>query len=388
MICFTEVNGLIYFDNAATTFPKPEIVYDTVNHIQRTTAVNIGRGSYRIASEAMKITDETRHLMAELVGGGQAENVVFTPSATIAANEVIYGLEWNEYKNVYVTPFEHNAIARPLGMVQGKYGFEIIQIPFDKDTHELDLHKLKILFAKKVPDYIFISQISNVTGTIVPVQKITEAAQAYDVVTIVDGSQSVGLIDINMGRQGIDYLIFAGHKNLYASWGIGGFVKNSNHILMPALAGGNGSDSLNLTLPSEIPTGFEIGSPNIIAIASLNASLKWLKTTTIEAIAKHKATLMATLIDGLQSLNVKMYLPEKTLHTSVLSFNLDEYEPSEIGTILSEDFDIAVRTGYHCAPWIHDFLNTVDCKGTVRASISYFNTQDEVEKFIDAISEI
>lgn len=97
---------------------------------------------------------------------------------------------------------------------------------------------------------------------------------------------------------------------------------------------------------------------------------------------------MATLIDGLQSLNVKMYLPEKTLHTSVLSFNLDEYEPSEIGTILSEDFDIAVRTGYHCAPWIHDFLNTVDCKGTVRASISYFNTQDEVEKFIDAISEI
>ena len=215
---------MIYLDNAATSFPKPEIVYQRVDYVQRTLAVNVGRGSYKVANDAMKIVDETRYLMAKLVGVDNSNNVVLTPSATIAANEIIYGLEWSQYKNVYVTPFEHNAIARPLQIIKEQYGVNIIQLPFHPVSQRFDDEKTEILFSKHSPDYVFINYVSNVTGLITPVKTISSLAKKHNAEVIVDGSQAVGLIDINLERDGIDYLIFAGHKTLYAFWGIGGFV--------------------------------------------------------------------------------------------------------------------------------------------------------------------
>lgn len=380
---------MIYLDNAATTFPKPECVYDKVNTVQRTIAVNVGRGSYKAASEAMRIVDETRHMLASLVGAAGPEAIVLTPSATIAANEIILGLDWSAYKNVYVTPFEHNAIARPLFSKCQEYGIEIHMIPFDPQTHALDEEELCRLFATTPPDFVFLNHLSNVTGTIVPVEKIANIAKTYDACVIVDGSQSVGLLPITLSNTEIDYLIFAGHKNLYASWGIGGFICNSCYPLQTVLSGGNGSDSLNLSMPTAIPAGFEFASPNIIAIASLHASLTWLRSISLEKIALHKKLLMGKLIDGLTGHGIQLYLPaENSSHTSVLSFNIPGYEADEVGVILNEDFDIAVRTGYHCAPFIHDFLNTVDTKGTVRVSIGYFNTDDDVNALINALTDI
>ena len=380
---------MIYLDNAATTFPKPECVYDKVNTVQRTIAVNVGRGSYKAASEAMQIVDETRQLLASLVGAAGPESIVLTPSATIAANEIILGLEWNAYKNVYVTPFEHNAIARPLYAKCKECGIELHFLPFDPLTHQLDEEEMSRLFAIIPPDYIFINHVSNVTGTIIPVEKIAKAGKDYDACVIVDGSQSVGLLPIDLSHSNIDFLVFAGHKNLYASWGIGGFISNSKYPLKPVLSGGNGSDSLNLELPAAIPTGFEYASPNIIAIASLHASLIWLKHTSLEVIAEHKEMLMQRLIDGLSSQGFALYLPaDRSLHTSVLSINVPGYEADEVGMILNEDFNIAVRTGYHCAPFVHNFLNTVDTKGTVRLSLGYFNTEDDVNEIIHALADI
>ena len=157
---------MIYLDNAATTFPKPDCVYDKVNIVQRTIAVNVGRGSYRAAFEAMRIVDETRQLLASLVGAAGPDAVVFTPSATIAANEIILGLEWDSFKNVYVTPFEHNAIARPLFCKCKEFGIEIQMIPFDSDTHMLDEDELERLFAINPPDYVFVNHVSNETTLI------------------------------------------------------------------------------------------------------------------------------------------------------------------------------------------------------------------------------
>lgn len=377
---------MIYLDNAATTFPKPEEVYQAVDYTQRNMAVNVGRGSYKVASDAMKVVDETRYLMAELLGVENPNNVVFTPSATIAANQIIMGLEWDEYKTVYITPYEHNAIARPLHLIQERYNFEIVFLPFDSKTQELDKEETENLFSQNPPDYVFVNHISNVTGAIVPIEEISELAMQYDAVVVVDASQSAGLESINMKKANIDYVIFAGHKNLYASWGIGGFVSASAAHLATSLAGGTGSDSLNLNMASDSPVGFEVGSANIIAISSLNASLKWLKTTGMSVVADKKAKLMERLIQGLREIGVKLYLP--TYHTSVLSFNIPGYYANEVGVILNEDFDIAVRTGYHCAPFVHQFLETTECKGTVRVSLGYFNTEDDVDALVDAVKDI
>lgn len=375
---------MIYLDNAATTFPKPKEVLDYVDWIQRNIAVNVGRGSYSVAKEAMSIVEEGKAKLASLVHANSMHDVFFSPSATIAANQIIMGLEWDNLKNVYVTPYEHNAVMRPLEIIRVKYGVNIFEIPFDPVTQELDEDEMLRAFSLNNPDYVFINQISNVTGTIIPVESICSAAKNYNALITVDGSQSVGLQKIDLRSLGIDYLIFAGHKNLYASWGIGGFVRNTDYPLCPVLAGGTGSDSLNLTM-----SGYELGSPNIIAIASLKKSLEWIEQVGIETIAEHKRRLMSMLIDGLVQCGARLYIPtDKAKHTSVLSFNVEGYSPAELGMILDQDYEIAVRTGYHCAPLVHKLIGTEETQGTVRASLSYFNTAEDIGRLVDAIREI
>lgn len=380
---------MIYLDNAATTFPKPECVYDRVNAIQRTIAVNVGRGGYNAASQAMQVVDETRALMASFVGAESPDRVVFTPSATIAANEIILGLEWDEYKVVYITPFEHNAIARPLNDMCERFRIKLHFLPFNPKTQSVDMDELDHAFALNPPDYVFMNHVSNVTGVVVPIAAIAEKAKEYSSIVIVDGSQSVGLLPINLRESDVDFLIFAGHKNLYASWGIGGFVSGSQYPLRPTLAGGTGSDSLNLKMGNSYPGGFEMGSPNIIAIASLNESLKWIIRIGQELIEKKKKELTAKLIEGLIQRGVMLYLPaEDVEHTSVVSFNIPGYEANEVGTILNEDFDIAVRTGYHCAPYIHNFIGSLSSHGTVRISIGFFNTEADIDALLAAVTDI
>lgn len=380
---------MIYLDNSATTFPKPECVYQAVEYAQRNLAVNIGRGNYKTASKASELVEETRILLSNLVNLNNPNNIVFSPSATIASNQVIFGLEWDKYKVVYVSPFEHNAIARPLEKIKQIYGIDIIQIPFDKKTHELKKDELERLFSISPPDYVFVNHISNVTGTILPAEDIARLAKEYNAKVILDASQSLGIVNYNLSDGKYDYLIFAGHKNLYASFGVGGFIANSTEILSPFLTGGNGSDSLNVDIGNRFPTSYEIGSPNIIAIASLNASMKWINEIGWKSIASKKKELTDYLISKLNSTCAKLYLPANLdYHTSIVSFNIEGYESSEIGKILSEDFDIAVRTGYHCAPFIHSLLNTFDYFGTVRVSLGYFNTKADIDMLIEAIDSI
>ena len=377
-----------YLDNAATTFPKPDEVLDAVDKCQRNYAVNVGRGSYPLASYAAKMVDETRALLADMVNAAGLEHVVFTASATIAANEIILGLPWDAFKTVYVSPFEHNAIARPLSRMCALNGVEMKFLPFDSKTQQWDMEETKRMFVGDPPDYVFINHISNVTGLILPIDAIAQMAKQYGACIVVDAAQSLGLVDINIQKTPIDYLIFAGHKNLYASWGIGGFVSN-NDTLVPVLSGGTGADSLNLTMSDKTPVGFEVGSPNIIAIASLNASIQWLNTVGMDVIASKKGALMRRLIEGMRAANITLYLPgDAASHTSVLSFNVEGYAASEVGTILGEDYDIATRTGFHCAPFIHRLLDTEKTLGTVRLSLGYYNSEEDVDAVVKAIAEL
>jgi cysteine desulfurase family protein len=383
------MSDMIYLDNAATTFPKPECVYNRVDYVQRNLGGNAGRGTYNMSRTASEIIDNVRTQLAKMVKIENPSNVVLTPSATIALNEIIFGLEWNEFKTIYISPFEHNAVVRPLNMIAKKYGFKILKIPFIKETMELDSDEMNLMFASNPPDYVFLNHISNVVGLIIPVEQIADAAKEYKSVVILDASQSLGLLEIGANTK-FDFIVFAGHKNLYSPFGVGGFIQNTEVRLNPVFAGGTGSDSLNTNMPLNSPDAYEFASPNILAIAGLNESIMWLESIGYQNIYQHKKELSINLVEGLRgSRNVQIYVPEDLdNHIGVVSFNIKGYSSNDVGMILDQDFNIAVRAGYHCAPFIHEFLGTVESYGTIRASLGYFNTQSDIDRLLDAISQI
>ena len=380
----------IYFDNAATTYPKPEVVYETMDNFYRGCGVNAGRSCYRLAREANKIIEQTRANLAELVNFKDPQKVVFTPSATIAMNQIIGGLQWDEGKTVYVTPFEHNAIMRPLNYIQKKYNIKIEEIPFDPITFELDTDKLKVRFSRKYPDYIFMSHVSNVTGYILPIEKIINESEKYNPVVVADCAQSIGLLPIDMQTFGADFVVFAGHKTLYGPFGVAGYIDNSKIQLKEFITGGTGLDSLSLEMPKGFPNKYEAASPNILSIAGLHSALNWINNIGIYNIREKEIRLTKILIEELKDIDgVKMYLPEDlNNHIGIVSFNLKNYKPDELGQILDQDFNIAVRTGYHCAPMIHNLINTENKCGTVRISLGYFNNNEEINYLIKCLNEI
>lgn len=377
---------MIYFDNAATTFPKPDCVYERVNQFQRESAVNVGRGGYILGRKASDMMDSCREKLAKLLGATSSDNVFFTPSASHAANQIILSLPWDTHKVVYLSPFEHNAVARPVEAMKKRHGFQVHILPFDGATQTLQLEAMARMFAKHPPDYLFLNHMSNVTGAILPLEEISKEGKKYGACVVVDGCQSVGLWDYNLSQSSLDFLIFAGHKHLYASFGVGGFVKNSDFPLESILTGGTGSNSLELQMGENGATRYEFGSPNSIAIASLDTSLDWLAETSISAIVRKKQTLIQLLQDGLKKLPIHCYSPDHWSKT-IVSFTHKDYTPQELGLILDQDFDIAVRTGYHCAPFIHDLLGTKETQGTVRVSLGYWNTEDHVETLLQALGD-
>lgn len=380
---------MVYLDNAATTFPKPEKVYDVVDKVQRTLAVNAGRGSYKAAREASNIINDARRRIAELVKIQDESRVVFTPSSTIAMNQILNGLNYSANTNVYISPFEHNAVVRPLYKLSKEYGFSINVLPFDSKTQELDVKSMKNSFVIKHPDIVVLNHVSNVTGVILPIDEIFTESKKYNAVNVLDASQSMGMLPVGVSSD-IDFIVFAGHKNLYSNFGVGGFVYNSNVELVPVITGGTGSDSLNHNMPDAMPVKYEAASHDVVAIASLNASLEWLKDIGIKSIYNHKKELTEYLIDRLsKNKSIKMYVPtDLNKHIAVVSITHKSYRPEELAEILDGDFDIAVRCGYHCAPYVHELIGTKEGNGTVRISLGYFNNRNDVDALIGALDEL
>lgn len=381
---------MIYLDNAATTYPKPENVYTAVNECQKSFAVNAGRGTYKTARQASEVIHKTRFALAKLVNMDNENNVILSPSATVAMNIVLNGLEYNANTMVYITPFEHNAVIRPLKRLADIYGFSIEIIPFDGKTQTLDADAMRNRFIVKHPDIVIVNHISNVTGSILPADEIFNASKEYGAMNILDASQSLGLIPIDLSSQKIDFLVFAGHKNLYGSFGTGGFCYNSSVKLKTFLTGGTGSDSLNPDMPEHLPDLYEPASHDIVSIAALNASLSWISSIGVKSIYTHKKELTDYAVQKLSGLSsVTMYLPESgENHISIISLTHSDYRPEELADILDNDFDIAVRSGYHCAPYVHKLIGTEDNGGTVRISIGWFNSKDDIDSLINALREL
>lgn len=377
----------IYLDNAATTFPKPEKVYTALDAANRELAVNAGRGSYALARHASEVIAETKNEIKRLANAGDVAEVVFTASATLACNQIFCGLQWRKEDVVYVSPYEHNAVMRVLHGLKKIYGFEMEELCMDRKTLQLDIERIHFQFSRKNPTRVVMSHVSNVLGYVIPVEQITKIAKEYRAVVVIDGAQALGVVPVDLRKIQADFYVFAGHKTLYGPLGIGGFIHRKEIKLKPFLAGGTGSDSLNLEMDTNTSVGLEPGSHNVVAAAGLLAALREGKT---EDCFGREQEMTQYLIAQLGEIpQVKLYLiDDSSQQVGIVAFNVEGYRASEIGMILDEDYGIAVRTGYQCAPLIHKYLYSDDYAGVVRASIGRFTTQRDVDCLVNAIREI
>ncbi len=370
---------MIYFDNAATTYPKPQCVYDGVNLAFKEYSFNAGRGSYKQAKNTFNMIEDTRNKISKLVLSS-ADKVIFTSSATESLNNIIYGLNLNEGDYVYVSPFEHNAIIRTLHNTKAN----IIVIPFDSKTWNVDINALNDLFVLKKPKAVFISQISNVTGFELPYSTIFKLSKEYFAINVLDSAQAFGIY--NPIPQNIDFIVFAGHKSLYSMFGIAGYINLTAYPLSIYKVGGTGSDSLNTNMPSDFPSKYEAGSLNSIGIYSINCALDFLNKTNYGRIEEELGIYFINKMKNIDKFI--LYLPKDYIPKGIVSFNIKGYAADEIGMILSEDYDICVRTGYHCAPLIHDFICSKPFNGTVRVSFGIFNTKEEIDELVEALKSL
>ena len=382
----SDLKKIAYFDNAATTYPKPESVYDFIDRFYRECGVNVGRGQHKLASKASALVQETRELILELFHC-PAKKVVFTHTATEAINFVLRGLPVNNKYTVYISPFEHNAVTRVLYHLQSMYDIQVETLCFDKATMTYNFPRIRNQFAEKKPNWMVVSHASNVCGVVSPIKELCHLSKEFGAINLIDMCQTAGLVDADLSGEDIDFAVFAGHKTLYSPLGVAGVVSSFAIKPQPLLFGGTGVDSANQALPESVPERYEVASPDIAAIAGLNASLKWIKKTGIQNIYEKEQENFKRLVELLSRYkNIKIIDTIDVESIGVVSCLFEGYSSDSIGQILSEQ-NVAVRTGLHCAPTAHKFIGTFPA-GTVRFSVSYFNSDEDFDVLEAALDYI
>lgn len=377
---------MAYFDNAATTYPKPECVYTFMDQFYRQSGGNAGRGHYSIAQSAGELILDTRKRLQELLHC-PAKQVVFTPTATIALNIIIQGIIASGVKNVYISPFEHNAVTRTLHHYDQIERISVTQLSVTKDL-KYDLEKIRYQFDAVKPDLVIVSHASNTIGLVAPIEDIFSLAKKYDAYTLVDMAQSAGLIDCNIGLNCIDFAVFAGHKTLYGPTGISGFVMEPSIKLPAVLFGGTGYESANQDMPESIPEKYEMGTLNVVGIAGLNASLKWIQEKTIETLAQKEKENREKLLEILNNYDFIRIVGnyESNEYVGIVSCLIEGISSDSAGNIFDRQ-GISVRTGLHCAPLAHTFMGTYPA-GTIRFSVNYFTSEEDFEQLIEVLDFI
>lgn len=377
---------MAYFDNAATTYPKPECLYEQMDKFYRSSGANAGRGNYRLAHSAGALIGETRELIQELLHC-PAKQVVFEPTATIALNIIIQGIIQRGATNIYISPFEHNAVTRTLHHFEEEGRIKVHQL-FVSDSMQYDLERIRYQFDALKPDFVIISHASNVFGLVVPVENIFFLAKKYGSVTLVDMAQTAGLVNLNVGLSTIDFAVFAGHKTLYGPTGISGFVMDPAIKFPPVLFGGTGYESADQDMPESLPQKYEMGTFNISGIAGLNAALKWGLKKTIEAIWQKEQEHRERLIELLEQYSFLRIVGNKPgcTYVGIVSAVIDGISSDSAGPVFDRR-NIAVRTGLQCAPLAHQFMGTYPA-GTIRFSVSYFTSEDDFGELGEALDYI
>lgn len=373
---------MIYLDNAATTWPKPEAVYQAVDSCLRQCSGNPGRGGHGSARRATHILYEAREALAALFNIDNPTNIIFTYNATDALNMALLG-KLRPGDRVVTTAMEHNAVARPLRYLE-TIGVKVHIVPCDQ-TGKLDVVAMESAL-KIGMQAIVMSHASNVTGTIMPIYEVGQLAVKYQACFIVDAAQTAGVEDIDVEYCAIDMLAFSGHKGLLGPQGTGGLYVREGSDLIPLRYGGTGSSSEFDIQPSFLPDKLESGTPNTPGISGLLKGVNFIHDVGIHNIRIKEGQLAQQLITGLKKIKgVVVYSPElPNQRTAVVSFTIGEMDSSLVAHRLDKEFGIACRGGLHCAPWAHRCIGTLKT-GVIRFSPGYFNTVDEIVQAIRAI---
>ncbi len=376
----------IYLDNAATSFPKPKEVATAVYDFMVNNGTSSGRGSYKKAMQSDYIVYECRKLIGKLFNFDNPKKVVFTSNVTDSLNIAMRGI-LKENDHVITSSLEHNAVWRCLKTLERDINIKIDTVECSKDgiTNSQDIKK----YIKKDTALIVFTQASNVLGTIQPIREIGAIAREYNIPFLVDSAQSAGAMKIDVKEDNIDILAFTGHKSLLGPMGTGGLIINTDIDIKPLKAGGTGGDSAYEYQPDYYPNHLETGTSNVSGIAGLREAIKFLNKEGIENIHNKEKELTKYALEKLETVkDIEIYGPrdcEKML--SVISFNIKDKRPEDVGSILDQKYDIMLRAGLHCAPTAHSMIGTKD-RGTLRIGLGYFNEKEDIDKLVEALNNL
>jgi cysteine desulfurase family protein len=376
---------MIYLDNGATTFPKPKVVTDKIMECYLGYAGNPGRSGHKLAMKMDLEIYETREKICKLINGTEVLNVIFTFNATDSLNLAIKGV-LEEGDHVITTSMEHNSVLRPLNQLR-KEGKIELSIVYADDKGYIDPQKI---FEALTPNtkMIVTTHMSNVFGTIVDIKAIGDFCKENNILYLVDASQSIGVLDIDVQEMNIDLLAFPGHKALFGPMGTGALYIKEGIIVKPLKEGGTGSYSHSIDQPDLYPDSLESGTPNGVGIIALGKGIDFINEVGLENIRNHEMNLKNHFIELLKdNEDVILYGTLDDRQGAVVSLNVKDMDSSEISYILSDEFDIYTRPGFHCAPLAHKTMGTEEL-GAIRFSFGYYNTLEEVEKTVEALLNI
>lgn len=375
---------MIYLDNAATTYPKMKRVYAETMGFYEKIGINFSRNKSNKSMDALlfkkSLIDNLRNIFSS-----KNKKIIINSSATFSLNEIIQGLDYSKIRNVYISPFEHNSVYRIVKKISKEKNINLEIIDFK--GFALDKEMLKLKFMSKTPDLVICTHASNVFGNILPIKEIFLEAKNYSAITVLDTAQTGGVLNFSEIENISDFIVFAGHKNLYGPSGIGGYLYNSDILLNPLLYGGTGINSEDENMPLEIPERFEAGSPNILGIIGLKIAIDEILGIGIDNILKKKKDNLKILFNLLKNYNYDLKIwSELEENIGVISITTNDYTPQEFEMILNDN-SVIVRTGLHCAPLAHKHMFT-DESGTIRLSVGYFNDKDDFERLEEVLENI
>ncbi len=382
---------MIYLDNAATSFPKPEPVYRTLDQIARTSLANPGRSGHRMAVAAERMLDDARHALNQFFRGERKERWIFTLNCTDALNLAIKGVV-RPGDHVITTDLEHNSVSRPLRALEKEGIITLTRIASDEGY--VDPNAFRKALTPKT-SLIAMTHASNVLGTLQPIEAVAAIAREANTLFLVDAAQSAGIVPIDLKTTPIDFLAFPGHKALYGPTGTGALYvgPRTDGRLRPWREGGTGGDSSTETQPLILPYYLEGGTPNVLGIGGLAAGLAWVAGETPEKLRGHEVKLLQRIVDWVEqdgnSAGWKIAGKwDPATHVGALSLIVPEFlDPHDLGSTLDVSFCIALRPGQHCAPYIHRRMGTFPL-GTLRVSPGPFNTPEEIDILTHALAEI
>lgn len=377
---------MVYLDYAATSWQKPAAVYEAADHALRQVSANPGRSGHKSSLKAGEIVGEARLLCSRLFHAESMDTIAFGVNTTEALNLGIYGMV-KPGDHVITSSLEHNSVARPLEHLKDE-GIEVTKVTADQETG-VDPDQVEAAI-KENTKLVVMTHVSNVTGTINDIAAIGDICRRHGVTFLVDAAQSAGVFPIDVQAMKIDLLAFPGHKCLYGPQGTGGLYIRPDIDLKPLIVGGTGTQSELLHQPTARPVCYESGTLNVPGLAGLAKGVEFILNTGIDVIQEQEHRLMSRLMEGIRAYdNIRILGPKSADHrAAVLSITIDGYEPQDISIYLDQIFDIAVRSGLHCAPYAHETIGTLEKGGTVRISPGYFTTMDEIESCIEAIGVI